>query len=72
MAAIFDEQKFGYWRCDECGRTLSAVAVEGDPVLPSPWRELSNDDYVGVFHVCSDACEHGLRADLVRRRSPRG
>jgi len=67
VAAIFDDQRFGYWRCDECGRTLSAVASSSPPQLPDPWREVTLDEFVGAFHVCGHACAVLLRAELKRR-----
>jgi hypothetical protein len=68
MTAVFDEHRFGYWRCDNCGRTLSAVAGV-EPVLPPPWREREIAGYVGTFHVCSDRCEEELPLTVAARAS---
>lgn len=63
MSAHFDDDHcYGFWRCDECGRTLSTAATKVKPQLPSPWREVEIEEFVGVFHVCRDLCETRLRA----------
>jgi hypothetical protein len=58
----FDDACYGYWRCDNCGRTLTAPATSNvEPQLPPPWRDVIIEDYIGVFHCCKDKCELELR-----------
>jgi hypothetical protein len=42
------------YRCDCCHR---ALWLRDDEDLPSPWREVLIDGWVGSFECCSDACE---------------
>jgi hypothetical protein len=60
-------------RCDECRRQMSQQdsGRTERPPLPEPWREVVIKGWVGTFHVCSDACEVGLRARVGRGEEPR-
>jgi hypothetical protein len=67
MAAVFDDHTFGYWRCDNCGRTLSSVAGV-KPVLPRPWQSVEIDGFIGDFHVCTMRCLNELTLVLGNAR----
>ena len=72
MTKNFDDHRFGFWRCDECGRTLSAYVTQPHviPQVPQPWRSVIVHGYLGDFHCCGDTCELDLRLRLATEAGP--
>ena len=44
--------------CDDCKKSIQ-IAIDAD--VPSPWREVEMQGWVGAMHACSDECESRVR-----------